>query len=150
MQHRISSGALVICEGQILLVHHHRSGRHNFWIAPGGGVEGGEALEAAAARETLEETSLAVRIDRLAYIDELWTESDRSVKFWFLAEYVSGALNVAGNPADDESIVEAGWFARSELPAGQVFPDPLRDRFWADLERGFPAPIKLPLKRSMF
>jgi 8-oxo-dGTP diphosphatase len=150
MQHRISSGALVVCDGRILLVHHHRSGPHDFWIAPGGGVEGGETLEAAATRETLEETGLAVRIDRLAYIDELWAKSARVVKFWFLAEYVSGALNVADNPAGDESIVEAGWFGRGELPAGQVFPDPLRDRFWADLERGFPAPIKLPLKRSMF
>jgi 8-oxo-dGTP pyrophosphatase MutT (NUDIX family) len=107
-------------------------------------------LEAAATRETLEETGIVVRTHRLAYIEELWTESERVVKFWFLAGYVSGSLNAANNPAADESIVEAGWFARDELPAVHVFPEPLRDRFWSDLESGFPAPIKLPLRRSLF
>ncbi|HUH75890.1 MAG TPA: NUDIX hydrolase [Devosia sp.] len=150
MRHRISCGALVIRDARILLVHHSRGGQHDFWVAPGGGVEGGEALEAAAARETLEETGIVVRTHRLAYIEELWTESDRVVKFWFLAGYVSGSLNVANNPAADESIIEAGWFARDELPAVHVFPEPLRDRFWSDLESGFQAPIKLPLRRSLF
>ena len=146
MAHRISAGALVTHEDQILLVHHLRPGIHDFWVAPGGGVEGGETLEQAAAREVLEETGLTVNIIRPAYIDELWNATDRGVKFWFLASLGGGGLNIAANPADNESIVGAGWFGR-DLPEGKVFPDPLRGRFWSDLRLGFPTPVKLPLRR---
>ncbi|KKB76186.1 hypothetical protein VW29_20790 [Devosia limi DSM 17137] len=147
MAHRISAGALVIHEDKILLVHHQRPGIHDFWVAPGGGVEGSETLEQAAAREVLEETGLTVNIIRPAYIDELWNTTDRGVKFWFLASLGGGSLSVSANPAGNESIVGAGWFGRDQLPQGKVFPDPLRHRFWSDLRLGFPNPIKLPLHR---
>lgn len=72
------------------------------------------------------------------------------VKFWFLAEYVSGEFDLAANPATDEAITEAGWFARDELPPGHVFPEPLRGDFWRELDQGFAAPIMLPLRWSVF
>lgn len=86
----------------------------------------------------------------MAYIDELVDDWGRIVKFWFLADYVSGEIDVSANPAEGESISEAGWFARDALPQGHVFPEVLRDRFWDELETGFPAPIKLPLRQSIF
>lgn len=150
MAHRISAGVLALNEGRILLVRHYRNDHHDFWVGPGGGVEGGEELPAAAERECLEETGLTVRVSRLAYVDELWSDTDRAIKFWFLADYVSGVIDVNANPADGESIVEAAWFTRDDLPEGHVFPDPVRTRFWDDLATGFPHPIKLPLRRMQF
>lgn len=150
MAHRISAGALVLREEKILLVRHHRSAHHDFWIGPGGGVEGGETLEATAERETLEESGVTIKVRRLAYLDELWSDTDRAVKFWFLADYVAGEIDVTANPAEGESIIEANWFARDQLPSGHLFPEPLRDRFWSDLQTGFPAPVKLPLRRLHF
>jgi 8-oxo-dGTP diphosphatase len=150
MVHRISCGALVVREGKILLVRHVRPNRYDFWAAPGGGVEGSEELEAAAEREVLEETGLVVRASRLAYIDHLWNQTDRTVKFWFLADYVSGERNVSANPAEGEFIVAAEWFPLDTLPAGHVFPEPLRERFRDDLTIGFPAPIRLPLRELLF
>jgi len=150
MQHRISAGGLVIHEGRILLVRHFRPGIHDFWAPPGGGVEGGEQLEEAAEREVLEETGITARVLRLAYMDELFGAEDRTIKFWFLAEFVSGAVDVTRNPAGDEAISEAGWFAPEALPQGYVFPDPLHGSFWADLAGGFPVPVRLPLKRVLF
>src|SRR5215217_2198869 len=102
MQHRISCGALVVHEGRILMVHHVRPGHHDFWVAPGGGVEGNEELARAAERETLEETGIHVMATRLAYIDEGWSEEQRVLKFWFLADYISGEIDTASNPADGE------------------------------------------------
>ncbi|UJW84386.1 NUDIX domain-containing protein [Devosia sp. SL43] len=150
MRHRISAGVLTVHDGKILLVRHFRAGLHDFWAPPGGGVEGGEELADAAEREALEETGLVIAAGPLAYIDELIDDSERMIKFWFLARYVSGVIDVDSNPAEGESIIEAGWFARNSLPEGYVFPDPLHDRFWQDLATGFPAPIKLPLKRALF
>ena len=150
MRHRISAGVLAMQGEAILLVRHYRPGVHDFWAGPGGGVEGAEELAAAAEREALEETGLVVRAGPMAYIDELIDDSGRLVKFWFLARYVSGAIDVSANPAEGESITQAGWFTRDALPAGHVFPELLRDRFWDDLAKGFPAPIKLPLRQSIF
>lgn len=150
MAHRISAGALVLREGKILLVRHHLSAHHDFWIGPGGGAEQGEELAAAAERECLEEAGIVVRATRLAYIDDGWSPELRIAKFWFLADYVSGEPDVTTNPAEDETIIEANWFARDQLPSGHLFPEPLRDRFWSDLQTGFPAPVKLPLRRLHF
>lgn len=149
-QHRISCGALVVRDEKILLVHHARTGRHDFWAAPGGGVEGQEELARAAERETLEETGINVVATRLAYIDEGWSADLRVLKFWFLAEYVSGEIDVSGNPAEGESIVGADWFALDGLPQGPVFPEPLAGRFRRDLAAGFPGAIKLPLHELLF
>lgn len=144
-RHRISCGALVLRDDKILLVRHHRPGLHDFWIAPGGGVEGNEELARAAERETFEETGINVVATRLAYIDEGWNADLRMLKFWFLADHVSGEIDISANPAQDESILAADWFALEGLPEGQVFPDPLRSRFTRDLAAGFPGAIKLPL-----
>ncbi|KKB07858.1 NUDIX domain-containing protein [Devosia chinhatensis] len=150
MRHRISAGVLAVHKGKILLVRHFRPGRHDFWAGPGGGVEGDEDLSAAAEREAFEETGLRVKARNLAYIDELVDESGRIVKFWYLADFIDGDIDVTRNPAAAESIFEAGWFDRTALPEGHVFPEVLRDRFWDDLEAGTRFPIKLPLRRSIF
>lgn len=150
MKHRISAGVLALRDQSILLVRHYRPGIHDFWAGPGGGVEDAEELHEAARREAFEEAGIHVRTKALAYIDELVDASGRMVKFWFLADYLSGDLDVTANPAQGEAISEAGWFARDALPSGHVFPEIIRDRFWADLETGFPAPIKLPLRQSIF
>ena len=150
MKHRISAGVLALRRDQILLVRHYRAGLHDFWAGPGGGVEGNEELHEAAEREALEEAGIRVKTRALAYIDELVDDWGCIVKFWFLADYISGEIDVSANPAEGESISEAGWFARETLPQGHVFPEVLRDRFWDELETGFPAPIKLPLRQSIF
>jgi 8-oxo-dGTP pyrophosphatase MutT (NUDIX family) len=58
------SGTLVVRDGRVLMVLRERSGEVR-WELPSGLVEHGESLEAAAARETLEETGLSVTIQGL-------------------------------------------------------------------------------------
>lgn len=150
MKHRISAGVLTLRDDKILLVRHFRPGRHDFWSGPGGGTEGSEELWETAEREAFEETGLRVQARNMAYIDELVDTWGRIVKFWFVADYLSGNIDVSANPATGESISEAGWFSRDDLPKGHVFPDVLRGRFWDEIKTGFPAPIKLPLRQSIF
>ena len=150
MQHRISAGVLALRDRKILLVRHFRPGIHDFWAGPGGGVEGSEELHQAAEREAFEETGLRVRAHSLVAVDHLVDDSGRMLKFWFLSDYVSGEIDVTANPAEGESISEAGWFSRDALPTGHVFPDILRQGFWDYLESGFPPLTNLPVRQSIF
>ena len=149
MRHRISAGVLALRGNDLLLVRHFRAGQHDFWAGPGGGVEGSEELWQTAEREAFEETGIRVRAHTLAYIDELVDEWGRIVKFWFLADYVSGDIDVSANPAEDESVTEAGWFPLDALPQGHVFPEILRGQFVRDRATGT-FPVKLPLRQSIF
>lgn len=150
LQHRISVGALVMRDNKLLLARHSIPGRYDFWAPPGGRVEGEEELGAAAERETFEETGIRAQARRMAYIDELIDDSGRMVKFWFLADYLSGEIDIHANPVAHERIVDAGWFEPGTLPSGHVFPAVLRDEFWEELPKGFLMPKKLPLMKSIF
>ena len=72
------------------------------------------------------------------------------VKFWCLCDHRAGEIEIHANPATEEAIIDAGWFARNELPSGHIFPAILRDAFWNELASGLLAPKKLPLQKSIF
>ena len=150
MDHRISVGALVLRDERLLLARHLEPGEYDYWAPPGGGVDDYEELEAAVARETFEETRIVVRARHLAYIDELIDSSGRMVKFWFVADYVSGEIDTKANPAKNEPIVSAGWFAQEAFPTGHVFPAILLDEFWVHKMQGFDRIRRLPLMTSIF
>ena len=54
----------------MLLVRHVKPGAYDFWVAPGGGLQGAERLEAAAAGEAREQAGVEVAIGKLLYIEE--------------------------------------------------------------------------------
>ena len=150
MTHRISAGAIVESDGRVLLVRHHRPGRYDFWVAPGGGVKGDESLEAAAVREVREETGLVVRVSKLLYIEELADAGCRYVKFWHAASLVGGTLDTSHHEAVAEYIVQAAWLAPEEFQRLTVFPPVLTGRYWSDRSAGFPGIVHLPLRQMEF
>lgn len=150
MRHRISAGTIVEHEGRVLLVRHRKERQYDFWVAPGGGVQGDESLEAAATREAREETGLDVRPSKLIYIEQLINPECRHVKFWFAASLLGGALDITHPDSVAEFIVEADWLAPSDFEGRTVFPPVLGGRYWQDRAAGFPAPVALPLRQMDF
>jgi ADP-ribose pyrophosphatase YjhB (NUDIX family) len=148
--HRISAGAIVERDGRILLVRHCRTGRYDFWVCPGGGVQDDEELADAAVREVREECGLQVRVSKLLYIEELINPECRYVKFWFSGEHVAGALSTAQPEAVAEHIVQAAWLPPAEFPGKSVFPPVLAGRYWQDRDMGFPKVVRLPPRRMEF
>jgi ADP-ribose pyrophosphatase YjhB (NUDIX family) len=148
MKHRIAAGALVVKSDRLLVVHHRVAGRYDFWVPPGGGVDGAEELTAAATRETLEETGLVVEVGSLAYVDEIVSPEFRQCKFWFLANVSGGSLLVPPR-ATAEHIVEAQFLTQQQLRATTVFPEVLSNDFWGHLREGFAEPRYLGVREMV-
>lgn len=102
---------LVRHEAKVLLVRRARPPSAGFWAFPGGRVELGEKLAAAAAREVLEETALHVEIgeaiDRAEIIrrDEGGGVEGHFVVIVFEGRYLGGTV-AAGDDA-----AEAAWLS---------------------------------------
>lgn len=113
-------GAVVIEEGRILLVKRKYPPKKGNWAIPGGSVNLGESLQAAAEREIMEETGLIIEAKEPVYtFDLIEHDSKGDVIFHYvivdlLAEYVSGDLH----PADDVS--DARWFGPDEIDGLEI------------------------------
>ena len=150
MQHRISAGAFVEHNDRVLLVRHRKQGVYDFWVAPGGGVQGAEELASAARREVKEETGLDVAAEQLVYVEEFHSPDTRHCKFWFIARWVGGHLTVQTPEAAAEHIFEAAWHTEAEVRALEVFPEALHGRFWEDRSAGFQGMRHLGLRAMAF
>ena len=62
---KVATGVVFPYQGGILLVQRAIEPQYGKWVFPGGYVDRGETLEAAALREVREEAGLAVRLTRL-------------------------------------------------------------------------------------
>lgn len=150
MKHRIAAGVIVEQDGRILLVRHCKPGVYDFWVAPGGGAEGGEDLRVAARREAVEESGLHVEPQQIAYIEDLTTPQMRECKVWFIGHLIGGQLDVSASEARREHIVEAAWLGRAEFAGKTVFPPMLAADYWRDRQSGFAFPRYVGVREMAF
>ncbi len=105
---KVATGTLFTLDGGIVLVKRAISPSYGKWVFPGGFVDQGERLEAAAIRETLEEVNLDVEIDRLLNVYSY--EDSAVVIIAYAAHVVGGELQ-----AKDESL-DARTFPPAQIP----------------------------------
>jgi ADP-ribose pyrophosphatase YjhB (NUDIX family) len=134
-------------DSRLLLVNHRERGRYDFWLPPGGRLEGSESIFDCARRETLEETGLIVEPDRIVYVQEFAEPGYHFVKFFILCSGFSGELTLENRDEDESFLVDAAFLSREELWEFDVHPAALRDEFWADLESGLQQTRYLGLER---
>ncbi len=101
-------------DGKVFLLRRRYPPTQGKWALPGGLVELGESCEEAAARETLEETGIAVRLQGLLDVQtDLHRDIHSRIEYHYvLVDYVAepGDGKVTLNPESSES----GWFTRSQ------------------------------------
>jgi ADP-ribose pyrophosphatase YjhB (NUDIX family) len=123
-------------QGLLLVKHRHPETGREWWVPPGGGVNVGEALAECAEREAFEETGLRVTVGSMLYLREFIDDAMgwHNIEVFFLAHSFDGEPTIRhvipGDP-DAEYIKEARWLTQGEMGRLTVFPEELKDEFWA-------------------
>jgi ADP-ribose pyrophosphatase YjhB (NUDIX family) len=124
--------ACTICrtEAGIVLLKRGIEPQRGLWVFPGGFVDRGEAVGAAAVRETLEEVGL--RVSLTGILDAYSTPGSAVVVVVYAAEVVGGTLE-----ARDESL-EVKAFAPEEIPWDELAFESTRIALRDYLNRFYP------------
>jgi 8-oxo-dGTP diphosphatase len=116
----IGVGAVVLDGDRVLLIKRGHAPLQGQWSLPGGGVEIGETLEQAIAREVLEETGLTVDVGPMVEVlDRISRDIDGRVEHHFvLVDFVcrpNGGVLRSASDAEDAAWVPLPDLARYEV-----------------------------------
>ncbi len=116
----VGVGAVVIRDGQVLLVQRAQEPLSEKWTLPGGAVELGETLEEAVVRELREETGLTVRVLELVEAFERIARDDdhRPRYHYVLLDYL--CVPVSGELLAGSDVAAAEWARPEEFTRYQV------------------------------
>jgi 8-oxo-dGTP diphosphatase len=113
----VGVGAVIVDDGKVVLIKRKYEPLQGQWSLPGGGVEIGETLEGAVAREMVEETGLDVMVGPVIEVfDRIMRDDEERVRYHYvLIDYlcwpIAGELR-AGSDVDAAILVEP-----ADLPA---------------------------------
>ena len=102
-------GAIVLRDGQILLIMRTKEPGAGKWSIPGGKIELGEKLFEAAKREVLEETGIDVEIHKAVNTyDSIVRDAEGRIKFHYFLVYCTGSY-ISGEPRTSAESSEVVW-----------------------------------------
>jgi mutator protein MutT len=105
---KVAVGTIATIDGKIVLLRRGIEPAYGKWVFPGGFVDRGETVEAAAVRETREEVNLDVKVQKLLNV---YSYPGRPIiVIVYVARVLGGDLRAA-----DESL-EVETFAPGNIP----------------------------------
>jgi ADP-ribose pyrophosphatase YjhB (NUDIX family) len=107
--------AVPVREHRVLLVKRANPPDQGKWGFPGGRIELGETVSAAALRELAEETGVAAEaLDVLTVLDIIDRDAAGALRFHYVLIAVLCRWR-AGEPVAADDALEAGWFGLDDL-----------------------------------
>jgi 8-oxo-dGTP diphosphatase len=135
---RVAANAVIVRDGSVLLVEFSGGTPSAHFNFPGGGVELGETLEEAVRREVLEETCLAVSVQRLLLVVESVGSRDTNeigghrvpwneLRFFFQCTPTTPEQEACLPDTLDGSQSGVKWIAIEHLPHEPILPQVSRE-----------------------
>jgi 8-oxo-dGTP diphosphatase len=123
------AAAIVVEDGQVLMVRRQVREGDLSWQFPAGQVEAGESAAEATVRETREETGVTVRA--MKELGHRVHPGTGRTMCYVACEFVSGTAEVA----DAEELAEVAWCGRAVLATNVPYPlfGPVQDHLNAGL-----------------
>lgn len=110
----VGVGGVVIHRDRVLLIRRGGEPLKGEWSIPGGLLEVGEELSAAARRELKEETGLDIEpVEIIEVFDRIFRRSRRVRYHFVIVDYVCRLKGGRLRPASD--VLEACWVRREDL-----------------------------------
>jgi 8-oxo-dGTP diphosphatase len=120
---KLGVSACVWRDGKVLIIQRGKPPVAGVWSLPGGHVEPGEELRAAAARELGEETGVTARLGPLVdVIDVIRRDAASGVLLAHYAVVCFAGHWAAGEPRPDGDALAARWVAPEDLEAFDFTP----------------------------
>lgn len=138
---RKASRAIIIKDGKLLVTKRNKFG-NVYYILIGGGVDIGETLEQALARELKEESGVQVTNPRLVFTEN--SGDIYGLQHIFLCDYVSGDLALHPDSAEAKisalgmNTYEPIWLPLAEVATVPFRSDRLRKAILDGVKFGFP------------
>lgn len=113
----VGVGAVILREGEVLIVRRANPPLQGEWSIPGGALDLGEKLRDGVAREVREETGLEVEVGPvLDVFDSIFPDAEGRTQYHYvLVDYLCHPLPGTAVAATDAS--ELRWAKPEELPA---------------------------------
>jgi len=114
----------VVQDGDLLLVRRGRGANAGLWAIPGGKVEYGESMRAAAIREVREETGIDVELGEVIWVGDALGPGNPPAWHYTLVDYSGQMIGGVLKAADDAR--EVAWIplkSALELPLTPTMPD---------------------------
>jgi ADP-ribose pyrophosphatase len=114
---RVAVGAVVTYQDKVLLVLRGQPPAKDMWAIPGGSVNLGETLQAAAEREVLEETGLQIKAGEVIYtFDAIVHDQAGRVQYHYvILDLKAEALDPTQPLVAADDVRDARWFGLTDL-----------------------------------
>ena len=131
----LAVAAIIVDNGEILLVKRANEPARGKWSPPGGVVELGESLVDAVKREVREECGLEVQVDRLLDVVEVVRRDSKGrIRFHYvILDYLAHPTGGELRPGEDAS--EVRWIPLRELGNYEITHSlrELVEKHWSEL-----------------